>query len=70
MTYFVKAGRLAAASALCVAGPAYAKDADTSLALGAIIVTARSSGMDAPPTTVDRMGGDIAQRAPVLYLWQ
>lgn len=75
MSFVSKAGQMAAMAALCAALPAYAADADTSLAIGTILVTAQKSSspnapLGAPPTTVDRMGADVIQRAPVLYLWQ
>ena len=75
MSIVSKAGQLAATTALCAALPAYAADADTSLAIGTILVTAQKSAgpnapLGAPPTTIDRMGADVVQRTPILYLWQ
>lgn len=65
----------ALAVALCLSAPALAQDdpatrnatADTSFSVGDIIVTARGMAGNAANilTSVDRMGGDVAQRADV-----
>lgn len=54
-----------------MAVPAHAADADTSLNMGDIVVTARAmAGNTAPATSIDRLGGDAAQRAVIGYGWE
>ncbi len=63
----------------CIASPALAEEpaksgnsADTSFSVGEIVVTANrmAGSTDNVLTSVDRLGGDVAQRANVNYAWE
>ncbi len=61
-----------AAILLCVVSPAHAEESDTSFTLGEITVTARrmAGSSDTVVTSIDRLGGDVAQRANFNYAWE
>lgn len=75
----MKESIIALASALFGATPAWAEEpvktgssADTSFSVGEIVVTANrmAGSTDNVLTSVDRLGGDVAQHANVNYAWE
>jgi iron complex outermembrane recepter protein len=69
-TIFARASACAFTIALAVQARAESKD-DTSFTVGEIIVTANSGAASSNViTSVDRLGGDVAQNANVNYAWE
>ena len=73
----MKTSLAALAASLAVTTPALAEEAaapttDTSFTVGEIVITAHrmAGSSDNVLTSVDRLGGDVAQRANVNYAWE
>ena len=70
MTMFSFARLCACASLCAMSFAAHAAAPDTSFSIGDIVVTARSmAGQPSAATSLDQLGGDVAQRANISYAW-